>query len=319
MISADQIIKLLKSHFDGDDESFRTVALQIAANEAKSGHTVIARSIKDLAKAKRMQVLKPRLTAMNHDIAEVLLEVDLSYKLADLVVNETLKNSIKEIIKEYIQREKLKDYGLLNVHRILLEGPSGTGKTMTASVIANEIGLPLYVVRLEKIVTKYMGETSLKLSRVFDFMTDISGVYLFDEFDAIGQRRGLDNEVGEMRRVLNSFLQMMERDTSDSIILTATNDMASLDQALFRRFDKALHYSLPSDEDKMVIIQNKLASFALKEEFKSLMPSLRNMSQSEICTICNDAIKQTLLNNKEMNVGLLKEVAAMRMRMTECI
>ena len=219
MANADQIISLIKSHLEGDDERFRSLALQVSISEAKAGHVVLARTIKDLLNTNKMRVLRPQMKMLNSEMSEMLIETEQPFRISDLVINDALKEKINRIIKEYIQRDKLRKYNLDNRRKVLLAGSSGTGKTMTASVISNELQLPLYVVRLEKIVTKFMGETSLKLSKVFDWITQMQGVYLFDEFDAIGQQRGLDNEVGEMRRVLNSFLQMMERDTSDSLIL----------------------------------------------------------------------------------------------------
>lgn len=312
MANSDQILGLIKSHLEGDDERFRSLALQVSASEAKAGHTVLAKAIKDLLKSNKVHILKPQLRMLNSDVSELLIEEDQPFRISDLVTNDPLKEKINRIIKEYIQRDKLKEYNLANRRKILMAGPSGTGKTMTASVIANELQLPLFVVRLEKVVTKFMGETSLKLSKVFDWIGQMQGVYLFDEFDAIGQRRGLDNEVGEMRRVLNSFLQMMERDNSDSLILAATNDILALDKALFRRFDDVLEYSLPSNEEKIEIIKRKLADFVLEGDVSLLLPDMNDLSHAEICMICTDAIKESLLNDKTLTVSLIKEIISMR-------
>ena len=297
---------------DGDDERFRTLALQVSATEAKAGHVVLARSIKELVSKKNMHVFRPRLNLINSDVADLLLEMDATARLEDLVVSDEIRSKIERIIKEYVQRERLREYNLQNRHKILLYGPSGTGKTMTASVIAHELSMSLYVVRLEKIVTKFMGETSLKLSKVFDCIREIPGIYLFDEFDAIGLKRNTDHEVGEMRRILNSFLQMMERDSSDSIILAATNDIEALDNALFRRFDDLLEYTLPSDEGIKKLIEDKLQKFHFEGDIYTLLPELKGRSQAEICMICQDAIKEVLLNDRAMDLQLFKEVIASR-------
>ena len=116
---------------------------------------------------------------------------------------------------------------------------------MTASVLAGELGLPLFQVRLDGLITKYLGETAAKLRQIFDATSRTRGVYFFDEFDAIGSQRGIPNDVGEIRRVLNSFLQMIEQDRSLSLVVAATNHPGILDSALFRRFDDMLHYELP--------------------------------------------------------------------------
>lgn len=319
MANSDQILGLIKSHLEGDDERFRSLALQVSASEAKAGHAVLAQAIRGLLKSNKVHILKPQLRMLNSDVSELLIEEDQPFRISDLVTNESLKEKINRIIKEYIQRDKLREYNLANRRKILMAGPSGTGKTMTASVIANELQLPLYVVRLEKVVTKFMGETSLKLSKVFDWIGQMQGVYLFDEFDAIGQRRGLDNEVGEMRRVLNSFLQMMERDNSDSLILAATNDIQVLDKALFRRFDDVLEYSLPSNEEKIEIIKRRLADFMLEGDVRLLLSDMNDLSQAEICMVCTDAIKESLLNDKALTVSLIKEIISMRTKSYQAI
>ena len=129
--------------------------------------------------------------------------------------------------------------------KLLLTGPPGTGKTMTESVLAGELGLPLFEVRLDGLITKYMGETAAKPRQVFDATSRSRGVYFFDEFDAIGSQRGMANDVGESRRELNRFVQMIEQDRSHSLVVAATNHAAILDSAPLRRFDDVLHHELP--------------------------------------------------------------------------
>jgi len=312
MANADQILTLIKSHIEGDEERFRTTALQISALEAKAGHTVLARSINELIKSKQKLILKPAFRPIQSDLQEFVLEIENPYRFTDLVCNENVSFKIKRVINEYVQREKLYQFNLENRRKLLLAGPSGTGKTMTASIIANELDKPLYIVLMEKVVTKFMGETSLKLRKIFDFIQEIPGVYLFDEFDAIGSQRGMDNEVGEMRRILNSFLQFMERDHSESLILAATNNLDVLDKALFRRFDDVIEYSLPADEEIIEILERKLNNFASNLNFHSLLPALRSMSHAEITIICTDAIKEALLNNKEIDIHLIDSIVSQR-------
>lgn len=143
----------------------------------------------------------------------------------------------------------------------MLIGPPETGKTLTASVLASELGLPLFIVKLESLMTKYMGETAGKLRLIFDAIQQTRGVYLFDEFDSIGSQRGNTNDVGEIRRVLNSFLQMIEQDTSDSLLIAATNHSELLDHALFRRFDDLIEYDLPEKKEIIAALKSKLAVF----------------------------------------------------------
>ena len=155
-------------------------------------------------------------------------------------------------------------------------------------------------------VTKYMGETSAKLRQVFDLIEQKQGIYLFDEFDAIGGERSRDNDVGEMRRVLNSFLQFIERDNSDSLIIAITNNKQLLDQALFRRFDDVILYHLPSINEKRDLLKNRLAQFSKIINIDDLLPNITGLSHAEISLACIDAIKETVLNEKQqMNNDLI--------------
>lgn len=314
MANADQIITLITSHMAGDDERFKMTALQIAALESKAGHAVLARSINDAVKAKPVLKLQTkRISPINADLAEMVLEIDKPYRLNDLVSQDEVVDKVKRVIREYLHRDKLAEFHLGNRRKLLLSGPSGTGKTMTASILANELQLPLYVVLMEKVVTKFMGESSLKLSRIFDLISQNQGVYLFDEFDAIGAQRGMDNEVGEMRRILNSFLQFMERDDSDSLIIGATNSMSILDKALFRRFDDVIEYSLPTDNEKLSIISSQLDRFLHKNfNFQEILPLMDKMSHAEITIICKDVMKESLLEGIEVDEDLVKMVINQR-------
>lgn len=303
MANADQIKALIKTHFDADNEKFTTISLQIAAHEAKLGHATLADDIRKIVDKSKLNKL--RLKPLNQNLEGLILEVEPFERLSDLIVSDIILERIERIINEYIQLEKLKRHNLENRRKILLSGPPGTGKTMTASIIANELGLPLYVILMDKMVTKFMGETSAKLRQVFDLIEERPGVYLFDEFDAIGANRGKDNDVGEMRRVLNSFLQFIERDNSDSLIIAATNNLGLLDQALFRRFDDVLHYKLPSDQEKILLLKNRLGIYGKKIDLNSIIDNLDNLSHAEISQACFDSIKETILTDKDKVDNLL--------------
>ena len=217
MIKTDLIISLIRSHVNGDDTQFRRIAMQMSAAEAKAGHSLVASSIHEaINSAIRIQPLK--FKSLNAEMTDLLMIADKRYSMKDMVVSFDIKNKIDRVLKEYIAQDKLHKYNLENRRKLLLYGVSGTGKTMTAEILAHELNLPFIIVRTEKVVTKFMGETGLKLGKIFDTIASIPAVYLFDEFDAIGAQRGMDNEVGEQRRILNTFLQLLERDSSSSII-----------------------------------------------------------------------------------------------------
>ncbi|MGP1463218.1 AAA family ATPase [Tannerella sp.] len=304
MAKADYIVSLIRAHYNNEPERFTTVALQIAAHEAKLGHTVVASDIKAIID--KSKEAKYKTKAFTPDLQGLILENVPAVRLSDIIAAEDIKSKINRIISEFVQRDKLRKHDLENRRKILLSGPPGTGKTLTASIIANELNLPLYTILMDKMVTKFMGETSAKLRQVFDLIEQRQGVYLFDEFDAIGGERSRDNDVGEMRRVLNSFLQFIERDHSDSLIISITNNKELLDQALFRRFDDVILYHLPSLEEKEELLRNRLSQFAKKIDFKGLLPNIHELSHAEISLACIDAIKETILNeNLQMNNDLI--------------
>lgn len=171
---------------------------------------------------------------------------------------------------------------------------------MTARVLAHELKMPLHTIQVDRLVTKFMGETGAKLRTIFDLIRDVPGVYLFDEFDAIAGDRALDNDVGEMRRVLNALLQFIEQDASDSLIVGATNNLRLLDKALFRRFDDVLHFALPTDLERKSLIANLLATFKPRAiTWKSILTASGGLSHAEIDMSVRDAVKDAILHDRK--------------------
>ncbi len=296
MATGEQLKFLIQSHFENDDVRFTTLALQVAAHEARTGHQQLAvdiRSLIDRAKEQQSKIIpfRPDLNDL------VLVDIELHERMADLIVTNTMHLRIERVLSEFRQQAKLKEHGLSNRRKLLLCGPPGCGKTLSASVIAGELNLPLCTILMDKLVTKFMGETSAKLRQIFDAIASRRGVYLFDEFDAIGAERNLDNDVGEIRRVLNTFLQMIERDHSDSLIIAATNNHGMLDQALFRRFDDVITYHLPNDDERSRLLANSLGRYKGKAAMTTLVKASKNLSHGEITMAVKDAIKQTVLGD----------------------
>ena len=296
MAAGEQIKALIKSHFDDEKERFVTLSLQIAAHRARLGHTTLADDIKKIVDKHKVSL--PRLKAFASDLQGLIIEREPDDRINDLILSKELRERIDRILLEFRQKDKLYRHGLSNRRKLLLAGPPGTGKTMTASVIARETGLPFYTILIDKMVTKFMGETSAKLRQVFESISEKPGVYLFDEFDAIGSERGKDNDVGEMRRVLSSFLQFIEMDDSQSVIIAATNNLNILDQALFRRFDDVLTYTYPSVKETVALLANKLTSFKGNYKLESIADVALGLSHSEITQACLDAIKDAILHDK---------------------
>lgn len=314
MATADQILSLIRNHLNNDDTQFRKVALQISAVEARSGHAIVARTIQELLNQKKTSLGTVRLVSKNKDIDDLLLQVDTYDDMTSLVLGQELKEKLDRVIKEYLKKETLSKYGLANRRKLLLYGASGTGKTMTASALAKEFNLPFFVVRTEKVVTKFMGETGQKLGRIFDFINEVPAVYLFDEFDAIGSQRGMDNEVGEQRRILNTFLQLLERDDSDSFIIAATNSIESIDKAMFRRFDDVIEYKLPDTEQRLALLREYLYT-AKDLDFSSAESLFDGMSHAEIKMVCSDIFKESLLNDRKIDLPLVQTIVNMRQQL----
>jgi len=308
MASANQLKALLKSHSEGDDERFYSVAMQLAAHEAKIGHGKLAEELRDLVdQAKARHGLPPKNSSKAVPIGrprgELAALLSVSYpknRLGEMVLDESLASQIKRIVREQRRASHILAHGLSPRRKILLMGPPGTGKTMTASVLAGELGLPLFQVRLDGLITKYMGETAAKLRQIFDGTDRTRGVYFFDEFDAIGSQRGLANDVGEVRRILNSFLQMIEQDESHSLIVAATNHPEILDHALFRRFDDLLRYELPDEEHIAFLLKCRLGLKAAKGvSWKRLASKAMGLSYAEIVRACDEAMKEALMEKQE--------------------
>lgn len=309
MATAEQIKSLIRSHFSDDSERFFTIALQIAAHEAQQDHGALAHDIREIVdKARREHGAV--VVKFSQDLQGLVLSEEPNVPRSALVTPDALRVRIDRIIHEYLQQQKLKTHGLMHRRKIMLVGPPGTGKTMTARVLAHELRLFLHTIQVDRLVTKFMGETSAKLRQIFDQIQQEAGVYLFDEFDAIGGERTLENDVGEMRRVLNAFLQFIEQDTSDSLIIAATNSPKLLDRALFRRFDDVLYFIYPEREERRRLIENVLSAFSPPRfAWKTILAESEGLSHSEIDQACRDAIKQAVLeDNLRVDASLLRQM-----------
>lgn len=306
MASSAQIKAMLQSHGSGDSERFYAVALQVAAAEARRGHEQLAKEIQQLVEKARSAKLNPprnsivSLSAPQGEAAELLEEVPVACRVSDLILSQPLRDRVSRILEEQQNFSQLKEHGLRPRQRLLFTGPPGCGKTMTASALAAELSLPLFVVRLDGLLTRYLGESLSKLRLVFDAVNRSRAVYLFDEFDSIGYTREFTNEVGEMRRLLNSFLMFIEKLTSNSIVIAATNHGDRLDKALYRRFDDLIEFGLPSDDEIWATVETRLSGVPTTTLNRvKLMPAAKGLSFAEITRACEEAVKEMLIGRRK--------------------
>jgi SpoVK/Ycf46/Vps4 family AAA+-type ATPase len=308
MAKADQLKALIQSHADGDDARFYAIAMQVAAQEARSGRGRLAQNLRELVDQSKVrsrladtsQLRGPvPLAQPRGELAGLLVATYPKTRLADMVLAERASARLHSVIREQRQREQLAKRGFSPLRKLLLVGLPGTGKTMTASALAGELAVPLLTIQLHSLITKFMGETAAKLRLVFDAIRETRGVYLFDEFDALGSDRGAKNDVGEIRRVLNSFLQFLEQDDSDSLILAATNHPGILDRALFRRFDAVVEYTLPSGSLVEAVVRNRLGMLDLDGiAWPDVAEAAEGHSHAEIVRACEQAAKDVLLDDR---------------------
>jgi SpoVK/Ycf46/Vps4 family AAA+-type ATPase len=298
---AGQVAALLRSYIEGEEQQFFTVAMQIAAHEARQGHGKVAEEIRNLvdqAKGRGFQSADKKgelipLIQPKGDLLNLLSARYSDMRLADMVLSENLYERLMRVVTEQANSNLLKEHNLNPRRKLLLVGAPGTGKSMTAAAIAGELRLPLFTVRYEGLATQ------LKL--IFDAISSTRGVYFFDEFDALGAQRSSSNDVGEIRRVLNSYLQFLENDDSDSLIIAATNHPDLLDKALYRRFDDVIQYEFPSSEVIKKLIRSRLVTFQLDcKNWDGILEAAAGLSQAEIVQSITEVAKSAVLENRKI-------------------
>ena len=302
MSNAKQILAMLRSQAEGDEEQFYSIALQVAAGEARQGHRATAEEIRSAVDAVRAQrgvraSVPISFSRPRGDLDNLLDLREARIRLADVVLNMDIKGHLEAVVLQQRRRDWLREHGKTPSRRILFAGPPGSGKTITAEALAGELRLPLFVIRLESLITRFMGETASKLRLVFDEAQRRRGVYLFDEFDAVGSNRLATNDVAEMRRVLNSFLQFMEEPSAtDSVLVAATNHPSLLDRALLRRFDEVLQFEMPTPYEVRAIIKAHLAPMKYpKLVWKTIETAAEGLSQAEIVHAAEEVVKEAIL------------------------
>jgi len=248
MARADLLVRLVRSAARGDQPLIRkTVEALIAEERAKQHHVLAERLEESLKTNGTSRMPDQRLGTLT---GEQVMEVLAERRLSDLVLPENVATAIQEVIEEQHRAELLRSHNLEPRHRLLFAGPPGNGKTSLAEALATELMVPLCVVRYETVVASYLGETSVRLQRLFDYVRTRRCLLFFDEFDTLGKERGDEHETGEIKRVVSTLLLQIDRLPSHVVVVTATNHPELLDRAVWRRFQVRL--ALPSPDQRRI-------------------------------------------------------------------
>ncbi|KTD70025.1 cell division protease ftsH [Legionella santicrucis] len=300
--------QLIKAGTTGDLAAFRRASETVILEERQKQHHLLANDLEQILYG---DVIPPIRNGLTSIISQIPKDKEKGFPLFDikqpqrsieeLILSPENTSIIEELLEEHRRNDVLKSYGMKASQKIILFGPPGCGKTLAAEVIAYELDYPLAVVRLDALVSSYLGETASNLRKVFDFISQYPLVVLFDEFDAIGKERGDTSEHGELRRVVNAVLQMIDAYQGKSLIFAATNHEHLLDTAIWRRFDETIDFPIPTDSLIHKILSLKLRG--VRRQFELDEPELINclsgLSGADIERVVRRAIKRIILHNQE--------------------
>jgi len=316
MARGELLRKLLLSHMRGNNEEFRAVALEIVAEEQQKKNNQLAKDLLRILENGGQNSLFQKISnstgSLPKDRERQTLLVDVRHPdrtFSDILLKKASRALLDRILEEYRKSEILRTHGLTPKTKLLFCGPPGCGKTLCAEVLSQELGLPLLYTRFDAIVSSYLGETAANLRKVFDYAASGRWVVLFDEFDAIGKARDDATEHGEIKRVINSFLQLLDGFQAPSLLIAATNHEHLLDPALWRRFDEILFFPKPSVHDIRQLLGMKLKNFPHKGiDIRIQASRMKGMSHADVERVCLDAIKTCILADKpELDVGAFED------------
>lgn len=225
-----------------------------------------------------------------------------------IVLNDELDRKLDRVLAEHRDRAALAKHGLSPRSRLLFVGPPGCGKTLGAEVLAAELSLPLVYARFDGIVSSFLGETATNLRRVFTYSAKAPSVLFFDEFDTIGKRRDDSHEVGELKRVVGSFLQILDSHPRDRIVVAATNHEGLLDEALWRRFDDVLVFPLPKHAQLAALMEMRLRGVRKPTlDLAALVQQMDGFTYADAERVCLEAVKSMVLaGRRELTVDLVQ-------------
>jgi len=316
-MNAELLRRIVRSHRERDDEAFNRAVEKLIESERKQGHTHLAKDLSNLLKNGHSQQLVQTVSTFTQpprSKGEGLSLVDVrhpSKSLRDIVLAEETRREIDRILEEFSKRETLASFGVEPKKKLLFFGPPGNGKTLCAEILAHELRLPLFYVRFDGLVASFLGETAANLRRVFDFAAQGLGILFFDEFDALGKSRDDHEDVGELKRVVNSFLQLLDNYGGPGPIIAATNYERLLDYALWRRFDGLVFFPQATEAQLTQYFSIRLGAFRL-HGFRPLDAAswCQGASFSDASRTCTEALKTMILSESPILTAAMFRQAA---------
>ncbi|MBU3917228.1 ATP-binding protein [bacterium] len=299
--------KLIKTGTEGNYDAFKQASEEVIRQERQKKHHLLANDLEKILYGRASTLKKVPFSLTDNLPKDKERGIPLLHikepmrRLEDVVLSDQNNSLLEEVLEELHKTEILKSYGLQPIDRLLFCGPPGCGKTLTAEVVASELGLPLSIVRIDSVISSYLGETASNLRQVFDFISSVPLVVLFDEFDALGKERDDAAEHGELKRVVNAFLQMLDDYQGKSLIIAATNHDQILDSAVWRRFDEVLLFDLPNIEQLRRLLTIKLRGFRREFEIENteFINQLKGMSHADVERVLRRAAKNMIFAGNE--------------------
>lgn len=308
MASGKVLRQLVKAGATGDAEAFRQASEAIIREERQKQHHLLANDLEQILygaprkfSSDATRGLRERIPVDQERGLPLLTLREPSRGLEEVVLAPEALQVIEDILEQHRRAEVLRSYGLRPTDKVLFCGSPGCGKTLTAEVVATELGLPLALIRLDSVVSSYLGETAANLRKVFDFIDSSPMVALFDEFDALGKERADTSEHGELKRVVNAVLQMLDAYQGRSLIIAATNHEGMLDSAIWRRFEEVLAFGPPNKEQLSQLLSIKLRGVRREFEWddERVLSMFAQMSHADVERVLRRAIKEMILKSEE--------------------
>lgn len=317
-MKAELVENLILAHCNGVEQDFSDAVIKLASDEEKKGNSATAARLRRAYDTKKAQKNSNDFSASPSSVfasasttvssaprdKDSLLElyeiVRSDVSLSDVVLPESQKEIIEQVIKEQNNAVNLLKHNVPPINRILLCGPPGCGKTMTANAIGHELNLPIAYVRLDGLVSSYLGQTSTNLRKVFDSVRDQRIILFLDEFDAIAKKRDDSNELGELKRVVTTLLQNFDNMPTNVLLIAATNHEHLLDPAIWRRFNVTITLERPNIEQRRELIQKEIDKYEIKGKVNvsTLAKVTEGVSAAFIAELMTSSAKKYLVDGK---------------------